>query len=128
MNNGDQQTDDRKLKRWGLIYHLRAFDSDNQSMLGHVADITTKGIQLVSNTEIEQRDFHLEMEVPSESGGTEKELLDAQCTWSKLHTVTNLYQSGFRITKASTEAISSIQSLINELESDHALRQAALKG
>ncbi len=118
MNNGNRQSNNRKLNRWTLIYHLRAFDHDNQSLLGHVADITTEGMKLVSDKLIRKRDFHIEMEVPLERGGTGKTMFDAQCTWSRLHTITNLHQSGLRITKASPEAVFSIQNLINDVLSE----------
>ncbi len=118
MNNGDRLANNRKLNRWTLLNNLRAFDGENQSLLGHVADITTEGVKLVGDKLIGKRDFHIEMEVPLKIGGTGKAMFDAQCTWSRLHTITNRHQSGLQITKASPEAVFSIQNLINDVVSE----------
>ena len=42
--------DNRRLKRWHLIYYLRVFEQGSMDLFGHVVDITTQGMRLV-NTE-----------------------------------------------------------------------------
>ena len=37
-------TENRRMKRWHVIYYLRIFDQDKGSLLGHLIDITTEGI------------------------------------------------------------------------------------
>lgn len=48
INRGeaDMTEDGRTLKRRHLIFYLEVFNEDNDELLGHVVDITTKGIKL----------------------------------------------------------------------------------
>ena len=80
-------TENRKMKRWHVIYYLRIFDQDTGSHLGHLVDITTEGIKMVSEEAISsKKEFRLKMEVPLESGKTEEVLFNARSLWSQKDT------------------------------------------
>ena len=53
------------MKRRHLIYYLRVFDSKNDSLVGHVIDITTEGIKLFNEKPIEPgKEFKFRMALP----------------------------------------------------------------
>ncbi len=56
----------RSQKRWHLIYYLRVFDRDTNEMIGHLVNITTEGIMLISDQTIDlDKTFHLRMLWPN---------------------------------------------------------------
>ena len=40
--------ENRKLSRWRLVYHLRVFDRDTDTLLGHIADVSDSGVMVVN--------------------------------------------------------------------------------
>ena len=73
----------RRLKRWHLIYHLRIYDQQTDSLVGHVVDITTEGLRVVSEWPIPTgRDFQLWMDLPdNDSAGTTRIWFRARSLW-----------------------------------------------
>ena len=52
----------RKIKRVHLIYYLRLFDKQTNNQVGHLVDITTEGIMMISEEPIEiGKDFSFKM-------------------------------------------------------------------
>ena len=52
--------DKRQLKRVHLIYYLRIFDNDAGTAIGHLVDITTQGIMIISEEPVPAgKDFSL---------------------------------------------------------------------
>jgi len=108
--------ENRKMKRWHVIYYLRIFDQDTDSLLGHLVDITTEGIKMVSEESIPfKKDFRLKMEVPLKGTETEEVLFDARSMWSQKDTNPDFYATGFRLEKPNMETIKVIQALISDL-------------
>ncbi len=109
-------TEHRKMKRWHVIYYLRIFDRDSGSLLGHLVDITTEGIKMVSEEILPlEKDFRLKMEVPLESGKVEEVLFRARSMWSEKDTNPDFYATGFNLKKPNMDTIKIIQSLIADL-------------
>ncbi len=112
-------TENRKMKRWHVIYYLRIFDQDTDSLLGHLVDITIEGMKMVSEETIpSKKDFRLKMEVPLESGKAEEVLFRARSLWSKKDTNPDFYATGFNLENLNTDAIKVIQALIADLSFD----------
>ncbi len=106
----------RRMKRWHVIYYLRIFDRDSGSLLGHLVDITTEGMKMVSEEPIpSKKDFRLKMEVPLEGEKTEEVLFNARSLWSEKDTNPDFFATGFYLENLNSDTINVIQSLIADL-------------
>ncbi len=111
--------ENRNMKRWHVIYYLRIFDRDAGSLLGHLVDITTEGLKMVSEETIpSKKDFSLKMEVPFEGGKTKEVLFNARSLWSKKDTNPDFYATGFNLESLDRDTIEIIQALIADLSFD----------
>ncbi len=86
----------RRLQRRHLIYYLEVYDEDSGQLLGHLVDITTEGVKLISKSPIENgRTFRLRMQLP-ETFFAEKELrFSAKSLWSSNAVNPDFYDTGF---------------------------------
>jgi len=78
------QDNKRQLKRVHLIYYLRIFDSNSGINVGHLVDITTQGIMMISEEPIPVgKEFSLKMQLPGTITGREEIEFSAQSLWCK---------------------------------------------
>ena len=69
----DVQTEKRAIARRHLVFYLRVFEDSTGKILGHLADISTNGIMLVSEKKIPvDRDYRLRIRLPKEVSGREE--------------------------------------------------------
>lgn len=109
-------TEKRQLRRWQLIYYLRAFEETNGRVLGHVVDITTEGLMLISESRIEPgNQYGLRIECPSEEDRSRAICFSAESLWTRRDVNVAFFDTGFRLHDPSTEAVLAIQELIEEL-------------
>ena len=109
----------RKLKRWHVIYYLRIFDQDTGSLLGHLVDVTTEGMKMVSERAIPvHEDWRLKMDVPLEGETGQEVLFQARSMWSGKDTNPDFYATGFQIANPEPGTIQVIQSMIDGLSFD----------
>jgi hypothetical protein len=55
----------RSLKRRHLIYYLRVFDRSSGKLVGHLVDVTTQGMMLISEAPLpDEAEFELRMDLP----------------------------------------------------------------
>ena len=74
----------RRLKRRHLIYYLKVFDGDTDRLIGHMQDITTEGIMLMSEDPKETNaNSQLRIDLPNEIKGKKQLRFDARSIWSK---------------------------------------------
>ena len=110
--------DKRRLKRWHLIYYLRVFECDNGQLLGHLVDVTTEGLMLVSERRIPNgQEFDLRMEIPTEDG-IRNIPLKTYSVWSDYDINRSFFDTGFELVDPSSETIYQIRELIDELHFD----------
>lgn len=106
--------DKRQLKRVHLIYYLRIFDTENGENVGHLVDITTQGIMMISEGPIPiGKDFTLRMQLPSTITGREEIHFIARSLWCKKDFNPDFYVSGYRIEKITPQEAKTITALIN---------------
>jgi len=115
MSNLDKNSDHRKQKRWHLIYYLKVFNKDTGELLGHMADITTRGILVIGEKEIKEgQPFNLTMHLP-ESFHDLKELhFEAESHWTKKDINPDYYANGFKFVKISKTHLEIIKELIQK--------------
>lgn len=106
----------RSLKRRHLIYYLEVYDDDTGNLLGHLVDITTEGLKLVSKERIEKnRVFKMRMTLP-EGYFEEKELhFQAKSLWSSNDVNPDFYDTGFTVPDVEARTRDIIIDLVNQL-------------
>ena len=110
---------ERNQKRWQLVAHLRVYDYGTNELIGHLFDVTSEGIRLISECPIAvDRDYHLKMDLPAEPDTTEPLLITAHSVWSKKDINPNFWDTGFQLLEVSNESRERIECLINELKTN----------
>lgn len=107
--------DRRRLKRRHLIYYLRVFDRHSGDLLGHLVDLTTAGIMLISESPIPlDRTYACRMVLPGEEDDQREVTFDAHSIWCRKDVNPTFYATGFRLERPNAEAVSTIDALIAE--------------
>ncbi len=106
----------RRLKRQLLRYYLWVFNKKDNSLIGHVGDITTEGVMLVSKKLIEVGKI---IQFRMESSRFEmKESREVECTgtcvWSKGDVNPDFYIAGFKLDKLKEKEKELICKLISQ--------------
>jgi hypothetical protein len=105
----------RREKRIHLIYYLLVFDRKTDILVGHVVDITTEGMKLMSKAPLKPDTmYHFRMLLPDEMGGTKQISFDAKSMWCKDNLYSDFYGTGFRFEKISGTDIAIIGNLIDK--------------
>jgi len=108
--------DGRALKRRHLIYYLEVYDRDTSNLLGHVVDITTKGMKLVSKKPLEVgKNYNLQMLLPEDYFHERAIRFEAESLWSTNDVNPDFYDTGFKLSNMNREASDIIVTLINQL-------------
>ncbi|MDA8165553.1 MAG: PilZ domain-containing protein [Desulfobacteraceae bacterium] len=106
----------RILKRRHLIYYLEVHDQENGELIGHVVDITTLGMKLVSRQALPVgRVYHLRMSLPGEHFREKDIRFTAQALWSSNDVNPDFYDTGFEVSLMDERAKDIIVQLINRL-------------
>ncbi len=106
----------RQHRRWRLIYYLRAFDNHSGELLGHIVDINTHGIMLVSAQPIDvARKFTLRLEIPGEDGQLRELELAVESLWTSPDVNNDFHDTGFKLVEPTPEAVSAISSVVDDL-------------
>jgi hypothetical protein len=106
----------RRLKRWHLIYYLRVFDHENGALVGHIVDITTEGIKLLSPWPIPpSKLFELRMDIPQDGTDSSQLVFKASSLWTRPDVNPDFHVTGFQLVKPSERTTNSIQRLIRAL-------------
>jgi len=113
---GIMEKDGRTLKRRHLIYYLEVYDDETGDLLGHLVDLTTGGIKLISKHPIEtEKAFSLRMMLP-EGYFREKMLhFDGLSKWCDNDVNPEFFVTGFEVQKLEKKVRKHIVNLITWL-------------
>lgn len=112
----DDVVNKRDLKRHYLIFYLRVFNRENGEVLGHLVDITTKGIMILRDSPIEAGGtYSLRIRWRNSVGQLQLADFSGICRWCRPDVNPDFYGAGFAITSASEEDINAISRLIADL-------------
>lgn len=115
-NKSDDGANKRDLKRHYLIYYLRVFNRENGEVLGHLVDITTKGIMIMRDSPIQVGVNHaLRIRWRNAAGRLQLADFEGECRWCRPDVNPDFYGAGFVISSASDIHINAISQLINDL-------------
>ncbi|MBI9046018.1 MAG: PilZ domain-containing protein [Anaerolineaceae bacterium] len=103
----------RSLRRRHLIYYLRVFDLHSGKLMGHLVDITTEGVMLISEYPSEVGlELKMRMVLPFEILDKNELVFDATCVWCKKDINPDFYAMGFQILEIPQEDLHIIEDLI----------------
>ena len=124
-------TENRTVERRRLVFYLRVFDQNSRQIIGHLTDISTAGIMLVSEREIQKETvFNARLILPKEVLGRTELQLKISCIWCRPDSIPEFHVVGFQFVEIDLEkkklidALTSEFSLENSLSPDHADRPA----
>lgn len=110
-----QDKDMRRVERRHLVFYLRVFDGMSNRVLGHVVDISTKGVMLISDQPITVNEHHLlRMRLPSSIANKDELLFNATSKWCKQDINPDFYVTGFEIQEVSEEIARYILCLVDD--------------
>jgi len=105
----------RVLKRRHLIFYLEVYDDASGELLGHVVDITTKGMKIISHAEVPiNRMFRLRMMLPEGYFDDHFIHFEARSLWSANDVNPDFFDTGFEVPFMDVEARKTILKLIHE--------------
>lgn len=108
-------TEKRKEKRIIVDFFLEVFDAKTGNMVGHMVDLTSQGMHLVSNQEIPiDREFTMKMRLPG--GMPVKPFIEfrAVSKWCKNVDNSIFFDTGFEIYDLDPAYASQIIDILNE--------------
>ncbi len=106
----------RSLKRRHLVYYLEVYDDEANELLGHLVDLTTEGLKLVSKQRIPtNRIYKLRMMLP-EGYFSEKDIyFEAKSMWSSNDVNPDFYDTGFSAANIESRSQEIILELVGQL-------------
>jgi hypothetical protein len=105
--------DKRNLSRLKLLYHLRVLDRNNYKRLGHVADIHTQGMMVLSEHRLEPKVVHdIKIALPDALDGREEIELSATVLWCVPYVNPLFFQSGFKFHHIDRMLVQALEALI----------------
>ena len=93
-------TGKRIPKRRQLIFYSEVLDKKKKAIAGHLIDISTSGIKLLTENEVKtDRVFTFEVTLPYEIEGRKVLEFEAKSIWCKKDVNPDYYAAGFEIEK-----------------------------
>lgn len=117
MEAKEKALDDNKrsVPRRHLIYYLRVFDVETNSLLGNLVDISTKGMMVVSEQRVEPgKKYRLRMVLPDTVDGRKEVEFDAESRWCQNDTNEDFYDTGFELMNPQTEFLDAVDRLVED--------------
>ena len=104
----------RKLERKELNQGIVILDTINGGVFGELVNITTEGLMMMADREIEtQAIFQLALQLPEPIKGSNQIIVGADCLWCRRAENFYRYWAGFQIIDASEIALAQLEVLID---------------
>jgi len=111
----DEGFERRTVLRRHLIYYLRVWDTEEDQLLGHLVDINTDGLMLISETPIPtKKEYQLELRWNTPEGEAQKLRFVAESRWSNNDVNAAFYDTGFRLHSTDEATLEPIKEMIEE--------------
>ncbi len=105
----------RKEKRKNLIYYLEIFDTDSNELLGHLVDITSEGLLLLSEKEMESEvNINLKLMLPHEMNEINEILVNGTSVHCSTDPNSQYVDIGFRFNGLDPVYLPIIKKLISD--------------
>ncbi len=90
--------ENRKFNRIHLIHYLRLFDRKSGDLIGNLVDLTSEGLQLISEKAIEPgKLLEIRMEFPEEVDGEQEVQINAESVWCDHQLDPDLFSVGCKL-------------------------------
>lgn len=88
----------RQEKRMRPLYYLRVYEASDGAVLGHVANLSSRGLMLLSLSSFEPGgDQRLRIRLPAVACEREEVVLETHTCWSEKDKKSGFYKSGFSV-------------------------------
>jgi len=88
------------------IHYIKVFEENTNRLTGHLADISTSGMRLISSEPIQPGSVHnFSMALPLARFGWKTVNFDAESIWCRHDANSNSYDTGFRFIGFSLERL-----------------------
>jgi hypothetical protein len=105
----------RKLERKELNQAIVIIDKINGGVFGELVNITTEGLMVMTDREIEtQAIFQFALQLPEPIKGGDQIIVGADCLWCRSAENFSRYWAGFQIIDASEEAVAQLEVLLEQ--------------
>ena len=106
----------RALKRHYLIYYLRVFDRQTGAVLGHLVDVTPKGVMIMRDSPLEVgRAYSMRIRWRDSAGRLRVVDFEGVCRWCRRDVNPDFYGAGLVIETPAAEGMESMMQLIGDL-------------
>jgi hypothetical protein len=110
------------VERRRLVFYLRLFDQKSSDIIGHLTDISTAGLMLVSTRPIEKdRVFQVRLILPREVAGRTELQLKIKCVWCRPDPIPNFHIAGFQFVEIDLQQKKMIDALHEEFSREDSL-------
>ena len=88
----------REVDRRYLVFYLRVYDGMSSKILGHLVDISEKGMMLISDNAIPvNENYRLRMRLPTQMKERNEIIFDATSRWCKSDANPDFFLAGFQM-------------------------------
>lgn len=115
IENEKKETEQRQVTRRHLVFYLRVFDGMSSRVVGHLIDISAKGVMLLCDEPVAlNEEYRLRMRLPSEIINSDEIVFKAISRWCRPDDNPDFYITGFQILELDRESEGAISALIEE--------------
>jgi hypothetical protein len=115
MEQDKKGSEQRQVARRHLVFYLRIFDGMGSRVLGHLMDISPRGLMILSDEPVAvNEEYRLRMRLPQEVSGSDEILFGAVSRWCRRDENPDFYITGFQIQDMDTETRKLVSDLIDE--------------
>lgn len=108
--------DKRQADRRSLVFYLRVFDGLSNKILGHLVDISEKGVLLMTDEPVEPNGNHrLHIHLPAFIRDRHELVLKGNSRWCRQEPEQDHYLTGFQVYDIDTRTKKVVQNLISDL-------------
>lgn len=105
----------RQVERRHLVFYLRVFDGMSSKVVGHIVDISSQGLMLISDSAIAvNENYRLRMKMPSEIAEKEEIIINATSRWCKQDENPDFFITGFQLYDLTAEVEKYLLYLIDD--------------
>lgn len=106
--------DRRRIKRRFLMYYSRIYDTGAEKLLGHLGDITSGGLMVISEERLPVgSSWQLKLELSNEIAPEPFLRFTARSVWCEQDVNPSVYNTGFEIEEMPVEGMEIIQRIVD---------------
>ena len=106
----------RQTDRRNLVFYLRVFDGFSNKILGHLIDISEKGVLLMTDEPVELNENHrLRIHLPALIHDRREVVLKSTSRWCRKESDPDHYLTGFQVYDVDASSKDVVLQLIKEL-------------